>query len=101
MLIAIVNVHVKPDSIDAFKQITQENARNSVKEPGIARFDVLQQEDDPAHFILFEVYRDDEAPARHRESAHYQKWKEAAADLMAEPRTNIKYRNIFPSDEAW
>jgi quinol monooxygenase YgiN len=101
MLIAIVNVHVKSDSIDAFKEITQENARYSIKEPGIARFDVLQQEDDPTRFILFEVYRNDDAPARHRETAHYQKWKEAATDLMAEPRTNIKYRNIFPSDETW
>ncbi len=99
MLIVHVHAHVKPQFIDAFKQATVENARNSVKEPGIARFDVIQQADDPARFILVEVYRTAQAPAQHKETSHYQTWRDTVAPMMAEPRTSVKYSNIFPADE--
>jgi quinol monooxygenase YgiN len=72
-----------------------------VQEPGIARFDVAQQSDDPTRFVLVEVYRNDQAPAAHKETAHYQKWRDLAAPMMAEPRTSVKFTNLFPSDEGW
>ncbi|MBI4558167.1 MAG: antibiotic biosynthesis monooxygenase [Candidatus Hydrogenedentes bacterium] len=98
MYIVHVYVKVKPECVDAFKEATIENARNSVQEPGIARFDVIQQTNDAAHFILVEVYRDSVAPAKHKETAHYQKWKDAVAPMMAEPRSSITYANCFPDD---
>jgi quinol monooxygenase YgiN len=101
MLIVHVNVHVKPDFVEAFKEITIENASNSVKEPGIARFDVIQQLDNPTRFMLVEVYRDADAPAKHKETAHYKKWAETVASMMAEPRFSLKYSNIFPADAGW
>ena len=101
MLIVHVDVHVKPESVEAFRQATIANARQSVKEPGIARFDVLQQADAPTRFILVEVYRTAAAPARHRETAHYQTWRDTVADMMAEPRTRVECANIFPDDEGW
>lgn len=101
MYIVHVHVNVKPESVEAFRQATIENARNSVQEPGIARFDVLQNSDDPTRFVLVEVYRTPEDPARHKETAHYQKWRDAVADLMAEPRTSVKFANIFPDDTGW
>ena len=101
MLIVHVFVHVKSDQVEAFKQASLENARNSVQEPGIARFDVIQQQDDPTRFVLVEVYRTPDDPARHKETAHYQKWRDTVADMMAEPRSSIKYGNVFPDDEGW
>ncbi len=101
MLIVHVHVRVKPEFIDAFKQATTENAANSVKEPGIARFDVLQQESDPARFVLVEVYRDSNATAQHKQTAHYQAWAAAVGEMMAEPRTREIYGNIFPADREW
>ncbi len=101
MLIVHVHVHVKPEFVEAFRQATVENAQESVKEPGVARFDVLQQSDDPTRFILVEVYRTPEAPAQHKETAHYQRWRDTVAGMMAEPRTSVKYANVFPPDEAW
>ena len=101
MLIVHVHVHVKPESVEAFRQATLANARESVQEPGIARFDVVEQADAPARFILVEAYRNAEAQARHRETAHYAAWRDAVADMMAEPRTSVKYANIFPDDERW
>ena len=101
MLIVHVHVHVKPEAIEAFKQVSVENARESVKEPGIARFDVIQQADDPTRFVLLEVYRTPAAPAAHKETAHYLKWRDAVASMMAEVRTSVKFRNIFPSEERW
>jgi autoinducer 2-degrading protein len=91
MMIVHVHVHVKPDSVDAFRIATIENARNSRQEPGIERFDVLQQADDPARFLLIEIYREPEAQLRHRETAHYAVWREAVAPMMAEPRNGVKY----------
>ena len=101
MLIVHVYVHVKIESVEAFKSATIENAVNSRKEPGIARFDVIQQIDDPTRFILVEAYRDDEAPARHKETDHYQLWRDTVAPMMAEPRTNTKSRNISPEETDW
>ncbi len=101
MLIVHVHTHVKPESIDAFKAATIENARQSVREPGVARFDVVQQSDDPSRFVLIEVYRDAQAPAAHKETAHYQVWRDKVAGMMAEPRTSVKFANIFPGEEGW
>jgi autoinducer 2-degrading protein len=101
MLVVHVQVHVKPECIAAFKEATLENARNSVQEPGVARFDVIQQQDDPTRFILVEVYRTPEDAARHKETAHYPVWRDAVAEMMAEPRSSTKYENVFPGDEAW
>ena len=101
MLIVHVFVHVKSDQIEAFKAATLENARNSVHEAGIARFDVIRQKDDPARFVLVEVYRTPEDPAKHKETEHYQKWRDTVTDMMAEPRTSIKYTNVFPDEQGW
>jgi autoinducer 2-degrading protein len=101
MFIVHVFVHVKPENVEAFQAVTLENARNSVREPGIARFDVIQQQDDPARFVLVEVYRTGDDPAKHKETTHYQKWRDTVADMMAEPRTSIKYTNVFPDEQGW
>lgn len=101
MLIVHVFVHVKPEYVEAFKSATIENARNSVQESGIARFDVIQQADDPTRFVLVEIYRTAEAPAEHKATAHYAAWRDAVAEMMAEPRSSVKYDNIFPNDSGW
>jgi len=101
MLVVHVFAHVKPEKVEAFREATIENARNSVQEPGIARFDVCQQQDDPTRFVLVEVYRTPEDPGRHKETAHYQKWRDTVADMMAEPRTSVKYTNVFPDENGW
>lgn len=101
MLIVHVHVRVKPEFAEAFRQASIENARNSVQEPGIARFDVVQQSDDPTRFVLVEVYRTADAPAAHKETAHYQIWRDTVAGMMAEPRSSIKYANVFPEDSGW
>jgi quinol monooxygenase YgiN len=101
MLIVHVHVHVKPECVEAFKQHTLANGRESVKEPGIARFDVAQQQDDAARFVLVEVYRDAQAPAAHKETRHYQVWRDAVAPMMAEPRSSVKFSNVFPDDQGW
>lgn len=101
MHIVHVFVRVRPDSLEAFKAATLDNARHSVQEPGVARFDVLQQADDPTRFVLVEVYRTPDDPARHKETAHYQRWREVAEPLLAEPRTRVVYGNLFPEDAGW
>ena len=101
MLAVHVHVRVTPDSIDAFRKATLANAAASVKEPGIARFDVLQSMEDPTRFVLVEVYRDASAAVRHKETAHYAVWRDAVAPMMAEPRTSVKYSNQYPPDEGW
>jgi autoinducer 2-degrading protein len=101
MLIVHVHVHVKEDSVEAFKQATLANARHSVQEPGIARFDVVQQQDEPTRFVLVEVYRTADDPAKHKETAHYQTWRDAVADMMAEPRHSVKYGNVYPGEAGW
>lgn len=101
MFIVHVHVHVKPEFVQAFRQATLENARHSVQEPGIARFDVVQQMDDPTRFVLVEVYRTPEDPANHKQTAHYQAWRDTVAEMMAESRASVKYANIFPHDQGW
>ncbi len=101
MHIIHVCIQVMPEQIEAFRNATLENARNSVQEPGIARFDIIQRQDDPAHFLLVEVYRTSEDHALHRETAHYAKWRDTVADMMAQPRTAIKYTNVFPEADGW
>lgn len=101
MIIMLVNIQVKPEHVDAFRAATIANAGNSVQEPGIARFDVIQQQDDPTRFMLVEVYRTAEAPARHKETAHYQKWLETVGEMMASPRARTFYSNVFPDDAGW
>ena len=101
MLVVHVHVHVHQGSVEAFRAATLANAKASVQEPGIARFDVLQQQDDPTRFVLVEVYRTAGAPAAHKETAHYEVWRDAVADMMATPRTSVKYGNVFPDDGGW
>jgi len=101
MHIVFVHVHVKSEAIDAFKQASLNNAQNSIQEPGIARFDVLQQSDDPTHFVLVEVYRTSDDPVKHKETMHYKLWRDTVAEMMAEPRQGIRYNNLFPTDEGW
>lgn len=101
MLIVHVQVHVRPESVQEFRQATIENARSSVQEPGIARFDVIQHQDDATRFVLVEVYRSPEAAAAHKETAHYAKWRDAVAPMMAEPRSSLKYSPVFPDPQNW
>jgi quinol monooxygenase YgiN len=101
MHIVLVNIHVKPEFVEPFRLAILENARSSVQESGIARFDLLQNADDPTRFVLIEAYRTSEDPSRHKETPHYLKWREAVADMMAEPRSGVKYTNLFPDDTGW
>ena len=101
MLIVHVFVHVKADAVDTFTAATLENARNSVREAGVVRFDVVQQEDDPTRFLLIEIYRTPADPARHKETAHYATWRDAVEPMMAEPRRSMKYRALYPESAEW
>jgi quinol monooxygenase YgiN len=101
MYIVHVHIHVKPEHVESFRAATIDNASNSVQEPGIARFDFLQSADDPTRFMLVEVYRTPEDAGKHKETAHYLRWRDAVADMMVEPRTSEKYANVFPDDSGW
>lgn len=101
MLIVHVFVHVKPDRVEAFKTATIENAQHSLREPGIARFDVVQQQNDPTRFVLVEVYRSAADPGHHKQTAHYAQWRDLVAPMMAAPRTSVKYANVFPAEQGW
>lgn len=101
MFIVHVFVRVKPEWVDAFKTATVENAQKSRQETGVARFDVAQRHDDPTRFVLIEVYRTPEDPARHKETVHYQKWRDTVEPMMAEPRASVKLSNVFPDDAGW
>jgi quinol monooxygenase YgiN len=101
MHILMVHARVKAEFIDAFKEATIVNAENSAREPGVARFDFMQQQDDPSKFVLYEVYRDADAPAKHKETAHYNAWLEKVTDMFEEPRTRALYTNVFPADKSW
>lgn len=101
MLIVLVHVQVKPECVEAFKAASLENARHSIQEPGIARFDVIQQADDPTRLVLVEVYRTDDGPAKHKETTHYAKWRDTVASMMTEPRTSVKFSNVFPDEAGW
>ena len=95
MLVVHVHVHVKPEFVEPFKQAAVANARASLKEPGIARFDFAQQQDDPTRFVLVEVYRTADAPAKHKDTAHYTQWRDTVASMMAEPRTSVRFGEVF------
>lgn len=101
MLIVQVNILVKPDGVDAFIAATLKNAAASLTEPGIARFDVIRDTQVANHFVLIEIYRDSDAPAEHKATAHYAEWRDAVADLMQEPRTSVRFENVFPRDDGW
>ncbi|HKU41245.1 MAG TPA: putative quinol monooxygenase [Polyangiales bacterium] len=101
LLIVHVNVHVKPEAVEAFIAATLDNARASVREPGVARFDVVQNRDDPTRFVLIEVYKTPDAPDAHKRTAHYVTWRDSVADMMAEPRSSTKYQNCFPESADW
>jgi autoinducer 2-degrading protein len=96
MLIVHVHAHVRPEAVEAFGEATIENARNSVQEPGVLRFDCIQQADDPTRFVLVEIYGSPQAAADHKQTVHYQRWRDAVAGLMAEPRSSVKYSPVFP-----
>ncbi len=101
MLVVHVHVQVKPEFVEQFIAATLQNARESIKEPGIAAFDVVRQQDDGTRFVLVEAYRTPEAPAAHKETKHYAVWRDAVAPMMAQPRTSVKYSNLYPDDANW
>lgn len=101
MIVVHVHVRVLPDAVEAFRAATVENASNSVREPGVARFDVLQDTADPTRFLLVEVYRTPEAPGQHKATAHYAKWRDSVTAMMAEPRRSVTFANVFPDDGGW
>lgn len=101
MHIVLVHVHVKPEMVPQFIEVTLENVRNSIQEAGVVRFDFFQQTEDPTKFTLVEVYYKPEDQLKHRETSHYQAWRDVATDMMAEPRIGVKYKNILPTDEDW
>jgi quinol monooxygenase YgiN len=101
MLVVHVHVHVVPNGVEAFRVASLANARASLEEPGVVRFDIVQAAEDPTRFVLVEVYRDDQAPQRHKETAHYAAWRQAVEPLMAEPRRSVKYRTIHPDLAGW
>jgi quinol monooxygenase YgiN len=97
MHIVHVHVQVNPDQIEAFRTATLDNARNSAHEPGVLRFDVLQQADDPTRFLLIEIYKTPDDQLKHRETAHYLRWRDTVADMMTAPRQAVKYAEVFVS----
>jgi autoinducer 2-degrading protein len=101
MFIVHVAVHVKPDCVEAFKTASLANARASLQEPGVARFDIVQQQDDPTRFVFVEVYRDDAAAVAHKLTTHYPVWRDAVASMMAESRTSVKFNNVHPGEQGW
>ena len=99
MLVVHVHVRVGPGQVEEFLAATLVNARASLAEPGVLRFDVIQDEADPAHVVLVEVYRDADASAAHKLSAHYAAWRDAVAEIMAEPRASTRFSAVFPADD--
>jgi autoinducer 2-degrading protein len=101
MYIVHVSIHVKGEKVEEFKTASLDNARHSLQEPGVARFDVIQEAEDPRRFLLVEVYRSEDAAAEHKTTSHYERWRVAVEPLLVEPRTRVKYRNIFPDEQGW
>jgi len=101
MIIVHVHVVVKPESVEAFKSASILNAQASLQEPGIFRFDLIQEETDPTRFVLVEIYRSAEAQLAHKETTHYAIWRDIVAPMMAEPRKSVKFTNIYPDDSLW
>ena len=101
MFIVQVYAQVKLEHVDAFREASVENARESLKEPGVARFDLVQEVDDPTRFALLEVYRSEADTAKHKETPHYAKWRDTVESMLAEPRSRTRYRNLAPDDPGW
>jgi quinol monooxygenase YgiN len=101
MFAVLVHIKVKSDSIEAFKQASILNAQESIHEPGIARFDFIQQQDDPTRFLLVEVYASEQAALEHKQAQHYQTWRDTVEDMMAEPRKGVRYDIIHPDEQVW
>ena len=101
MIIVHIFIKIKPEMLEPFKIATLKNAQDSIKEPGILRFDFVQQEDDSLSFLLVEVYKDSNAVEQHKETSHYAEWRQSAEHMITEPRKSIKYVNIFPEDKEW
>ena len=101
MLIVHVHIKVKEGDIKAFETATLKNAQNSLKEPGVIRFDLIQKEDDPFIFLLQEVYKNSGAAGKHKETDHYAEWRDTVEPMMAEPRYSVKYRDLFPEEKNW
>ena len=101
MFVVHVFIHVKPECVENFKTATLANVQESLQEDGIARFDFVEQLDDPNRFVLVEAYRKPEDAAKHKETLHYAAWRDAVADMMAEPRSSMKYSNIAPENSGW
>ena len=101
MYIVHVSIHVKKEFLEDFKAATIDNAANSIKEPGVVRFDVIQQMDDPTRFMLVEVYGDERDTVSHKETAHYARWRDTVESMLVSERTRVLYRNIFPDDGGW
>ena len=101
LVVVVVQVRVQSHAVEPFREAIRKNAEGSVGEPGVVRFDVIQQVDDPTRFVLIEVYRDEQAVLAHKETAHYLEWRDAVAGMMAEPRTGKKYQSVFPDDDRW
>jgi autoinducer 2-degrading protein len=100
VLIVHVDIQVLPEALERFRAATLANAASSLQEPGVLRFDVVADADDPAHVVLVEVYRDEQAAAAHKETAHYATWRDAVEAMMARPRSRVRYEALFPPDEA-
>jgi (4S)-4-hydroxy-5-phosphonooxypentane-2,3-dione isomerase len=100
MIVRVIRVHVKPESARAFEQATVENHRGSIAEPGVLRFDVLRSNDQPGEYVLYEAYADEQANAAHRETAHYKKWRDAVAPMMARDRESAAFSVVAPLDRA-
>jgi autoinducer 2-degrading protein len=98
MIVRIIDVYVNGDRIDEFKRISVRNRQGSIGEQGILRFDVLHDESEPQHFVLYEVYRDEQATLDHKETEHYQRWREAAGPMMARERESISCTPVSPTD---
>jgi autoinducer 2-degrading protein len=101
LLVVHVDIAVVPDQLQGFLDATEENAMASRKEPGVVRFDVLSDRDDPTHVVLVEIYRDEAAAATHKDTGHYQRWRDIVAQMMARPREANRYVNTSPEDSDW
>ena len=101
MMLMIVRLRVKPEHVEAFRNASIQNARHSAQEPGVARFDLIQDADDPTRFMFIEAFRSPEDHAKHRETDHYLTWRDTVADMTSEPRSATRYMSVFPADSAW
>jgi len=101
MLVVHVHLKIKPECLQDFIEVTRQNARESLKEDGIARFDLIQQKEDPTRFILIEAYRTSEAPSLHKKTRHYALWRDLVEPMQAEPRYSLKFESLYPEESEW